>query len=50
VAHPLLRAAAAFKRSIKAVRHQACKLGTPFPPKREACKKWADTPSNEWLR
>jgi hypothetical protein len=44
----VVRAAAAFKRTIISVRNQARKLGTPFPPTRVARKKWADTPSNEW--
>jgi hypothetical protein len=44
----LTRAAAAFKRTIVSVQSQARKLGTPFPHRRDARKKWADTPSNPW--
>jgi GcrA cell cycle regulator len=44
----VLRAAAAFRRTIASVRRQAHKLGTPFPPLREVRKKWVDTPSNPW--
>jgi hypothetical protein len=44
----LLRAAAAFRRTIVSVQSQARKLGTPFPYRRDARKKWADTPSNPW--
>jgi hypothetical protein len=43
-----IRAAAAFRRTRMSVRKQARKLGTPFPPLKEARKKWADTPSNPW--
>ena len=43
----IVRAAAAFNRSIVSVRIQARKLGTPFPPMREFRKKWAE-PSRLW--
>lgn len=44
----VLRAAAAFKCSMDAVRVQARKLETPFPSVREARKKFTDTPSGSW--
>jgi hypothetical protein len=43
----IIRAAAAFNRSIKNVRIQARKLGAPFPPMRVFRKKLADAP---WRR
>jgi GcrA cell cycle regulator len=42
----VIRAAAALNRSTKGVRHQARKIGCPFPPLRAARQKWADTPDN----
>jgi hypothetical protein len=44
----IVRAAAAFNRSIKNVRIQARKLGAPFPPMRVFRKKLADTSSRLW--
>jgi hypothetical protein len=44
----VVRVAAVLKRSIIAVRSQARKLGTPFPPMKVFRRKWADTPSNHW--
>jgi GcrA cell cycle regulator len=41
----VIRAAAALNRSIMGVRHQARKIGCPFPPLRIARQKWADTPN-----
>jgi hypothetical protein len=38
----IARAAVTFKRSIMAVRHQARKLGTPFPKTHEVRRKLAD--------
>jgi hypothetical protein len=47
----IVRAPGLFKRSTIAVRNQARKLGTPFPPLRVARKKkWADSPTNEWRK
>jgi hypothetical protein len=44
----VVRVAAVLKRSIIAVRTQARKLGTPFPPMKVFRRKWADMPSNHW--
>lgn len=44
----ILRAAAALKRRQGVVRERARKLGCPFPPRRVARQKWANTPNNTW--
>ena len=44
----VLRAAAIFDCSIGAIRVRARALGTPFPTKSEARKKYADSPSSLW--
>jgi hypothetical protein len=44
----IVRAAAAFNRTIVNVRNQARKIGTPFPPMREFRKKFAGDPSSSW--
>lgn len=45
---PVLRAAASFKCSMDALKLQARKLGTPFPPLREVRKKFAGDPDATW--
>jgi hypothetical protein len=44
----IVRAAGAFNRGTTAVRLQARKLGTPYPPMRAFRKKFAETPSSFW--
>jgi GcrA cell cycle regulator len=44
----IVRAAAAFNRSLISVRNQARKLGTPFPPMRAFRKKLTGDPSSSW--
>jgi hypothetical protein len=46
----IVRAAGVFNRNTIAVRNQARKLGTPFPPMRVVRKKWAGTLSNQWRK
>jgi hypothetical protein len=46
----IIRAAGALNRNISSVRHQARKIGCPFPPLRIARQKWADKPDNFWRR
>jgi GcrA cell cycle regulator len=41
----VIRAAAALNRSTMGVRHQARKIGCPFPPLRIARQKWAHAPN-----
>ena len=43
----ILRAAAALKRTIKSVRAQARKIGSPFPTVQEARKKFAEDSSRQ---
>ena len=40
----IVRVAGIFNRTIGAVRNQARKIGSPFPPMRVFRKKWADKP------
>jgi hypothetical protein len=42
----IIRAAAAFNRTMTSVRIQARKIGSPFPPMRAYRKKFADAPSS----
>ncbi len=44
----VVRAAAIFDCSISGIRQRARALGTPFPSKSEARKKYADSPSSLW--